>query len=599
MSYKINTTDGTLLVDLIDGRIDNNTTDLTLIGRNYTGYGELFNENFIKLLENFANTSAPSNPIRGQLWYDTSEGRLKIYDGTTFKSTDATISSATQPALLEGELWVDTANKQLKFSDGNQVYLAGPIYTGSQGVTGFDVQTILDRNGNPRVVARLMIGAQPVAIISRESFIAAQNITNFGTTIDAGINISSAYPEFTFHGSAESTNTLLDSSNNPYTTDDFLKVSENNTTTGSLHVKNDLGLIVGDDSDFIVKVEGTNVILRNQLSGSDMKFQIRQGLSNVEVITVDNSESRIGLWQSSPQFDVDINGDVRISGNLRVDGATTSLDVSTLRVEDKLIELAITSDSTLLTDVDVDGAGIVIRATGDDKSLTWNNTYNSWNSSTHFNVPTGFAYKIGFNNILTETALSSTVTSAAGLTQIGTLTNLDVDNINLNNATITTSVPLTITSAGDITVSSFSKILGVGTPDISDDPNTVATKEYVDDSYLDRDVWLSLDITGLTNTQIASILEDIIPGVTKNPGAYALIHCVSYAGSYTYNGGDGVSKSFVAVDKNGTENQSVVQDFSFSDVTDSVTLTVTRSLKRFIVNGLNQWTFDTDLVSSV
>jgi hypothetical protein len=59
MSYKINQTDGTLLVDLVDGRIDEDTTDIVLVGRNYTGYGEYLNENLIRMLENFANSSAP------------------------------------------------------------------------------------------------------------------------------------------------------------------------------------------------------------------------------------------------------------------------------------------------------------------------------------------------------------------------------------------------------------------------------------------------------------------------------------------------------------------------------------------------------------
>jgi hypothetical protein len=76
MSYKINQTDGTLLVDLVDGRIDEDTTDIVLVGRNYTGYGEYLNENLIRMLENFANSSAPSHPLRGQIWYDTSDGRL-------------------------------------------------------------------------------------------------------------------------------------------------------------------------------------------------------------------------------------------------------------------------------------------------------------------------------------------------------------------------------------------------------------------------------------------------------------------------------------------------------------------------------------------
>ena len=70
MSYRINRTDGELLVDLTDGIIDNTTTNLTLIGKNYQGFGELVNENFVKLLENFASTTQPTNPMTGQLWYD-------------------------------------------------------------------------------------------------------------------------------------------------------------------------------------------------------------------------------------------------------------------------------------------------------------------------------------------------------------------------------------------------------------------------------------------------------------------------------------------------------------------------------------------------
>ena len=86
MSYKLNKTDGTLLTDLIDGVLDTDTTDLALVGRNYTGFGEFLNENFIKLLENFANPNEPINPLRGQIWYDTSENKLKIFDGDEFQS---------------------------------------------------------------------------------------------------------------------------------------------------------------------------------------------------------------------------------------------------------------------------------------------------------------------------------------------------------------------------------------------------------------------------------------------------------------------------------------------------------------------------------
>jgi hypothetical protein len=145
MSYNLNKTDGSLLVELVDGRLDNSTTDLSLIGKNYKGFGEFLNENFIALLENFANTAPPSNPIKGQVWYDTSEGRLKVYDGTTFRSTDSTIFSSTQPAsLTQGDIWIDGTNSQMYFWDGSSLVLVGPQYSKTQTRSGNDVATVKD-----------------------------------------------------------------------------------------------------------------------------------------------------------------------------------------------------------------------------------------------------------------------------------------------------------------------------------------------------------------------------------------------------------------------------------------------------------------------
>ena len=109
MAYKLNKTDGTLLVDLIDGTIDVNSTSITLVGRNYTGYGEAFNENFIKLLENFSNTAAPSNPLQGQTWWDSAESRLKVYDGNAWKSSGGPFVDDTRPQMVAGDLWIDNA----------------------------------------------------------------------------------------------------------------------------------------------------------------------------------------------------------------------------------------------------------------------------------------------------------------------------------------------------------------------------------------------------------------------------------------------------------------------------------------------------------
>jgi hypothetical protein len=231
MSYKINTTDGRLLVDLVDGKVDITTTDLNLIGRNVSGFGEFLNENFIKLAENFANSAAPSSPLAGQMWYDTSEQRLKVFNGTQFKPTDTTVVSANEPTLLAGDIWIDTVGRQLYFSDGNGKVLAGPIYTTSQGETGFKIETLFDVSGNSKIVAKLLIGNSPVAIISKEEFTPSVAQVGFTGNIKAGFNISTFYSTFKFHGEANSAASLNDSNGVPFSTSTFLKTTGDNITT--------------------------------------------------------------------------------------------------------------------------------------------------------------------------------------------------------------------------------------------------------------------------------------------------------------------------------------------------------------------------------
>ena len=119
MSYIINKTDGSILTEILDGILDQTSTDLTLLGKNANSYGEFVNENFVHMLENFANTSSPNNPIVGQLWFDKTENRLKVYDGYGFKVTGGTIVSASVPSSIsQGDLWIDITRQQLYFNDG-------------------------------------------------------------------------------------------------------------------------------------------------------------------------------------------------------------------------------------------------------------------------------------------------------------------------------------------------------------------------------------------------------------------------------------------------------------------------------------------------
>jgi hypothetical protein len=128
MAYILNKTNGVIVATVQDAALDNSTS-LTFIGRNYAGYGEIQNENFVKLLENFANTTAPSKPLEGQLWFDTLNHNANVYDGTTWKplavsnvTTDS--SKPSNPKL--GDLWYDAAAQQLYAYNGSSFALIGP-----------------------------------------------------------------------------------------------------------------------------------------------------------------------------------------------------------------------------------------------------------------------------------------------------------------------------------------------------------------------------------------------------------------------------------------------------------------------------------------
>jgi len=158
MSYRLNKTDGTLLTELIDGKIDNTSTELTFIGKNYQGFGEFINENFIKLLESFANVSAPSKPIKGQLWFDTTNNRLKVFDGVTFRSTDNSVISTTAPLeKIEGDIWIDSSKDQMYYWTGSEWILVGPVYTKSQGLSGFKVETVKDNFALDKTILKLFV----------------------------------------------------------------------------------------------------------------------------------------------------------------------------------------------------------------------------------------------------------------------------------------------------------------------------------------------------------------------------------------------------------------------------------------------------------
>ena len=158
MAYKINNTFGTLLVTLADGTIDTTTTDLSLFGKGYAGFGEKLNENLVKLLENFNNTTAPTNKIQGQLWFDQTNKQVNVYDGTKFKPAGGPTNSITSPTnAVLGDEWFHTTNKQYYIYDGSGWTLIGPTTVVGSGVTQVTTETPEDNAGVRQSILKLVV----------------------------------------------------------------------------------------------------------------------------------------------------------------------------------------------------------------------------------------------------------------------------------------------------------------------------------------------------------------------------------------------------------------------------------------------------------
>ena len=602
MSYRLNKTDGTLLIDLIDGEIDSTSSDLIFVGRNYKGYGEFFNENFIALLENFANSAAPSRPLEGQLWYNTAAGRLEVYDGAGFKAAGGPSVQITFPNNpVAGDLFINSEDKQFFFYDGTSWILAGPMWTSGQGKSGFETNSVLDTLGRSRVVIKQFIQGSLVGVWSNIEFtpISGSSISGISNPIKKGFTPVDQ-DEFLWNGTVLNSQNLIDDVGTVRNASNFLPADSDGTTVGTLTIQNTGGLTIGTAQNNVQKIVGSSVVSEMGLLDNDYKIRVRSsafGSLIVDAIVIDSSTGYVGIFESAPQATLDVDGNVRIQGNLTVEGTTTNIDVATLQVEDINIELGITDDSTLLDDASVDDGGIILRASGIEKKLTWKVATDAWTSSRNFDLSSGFAYHVGGNEVLSQTALGATVTSADGLTSIGTLDELDVDNINLNGVTVTTTgAGLNINSAGTITLTSSQRITGLATPTSGTD---AANKDYVDNAFSTAPVILSLDITGLVAADVAYILEELVPASSKDNGTFAYLATIDTALGATVSGivvdirantdpdnGEVLALSKIAVDSNGTQNESVVQDVAANNTASgTVNLTVTRGFARIQVNG--------------
>ena len=300
MAYTINLTDGTIFATVADGTI-NTASSMTLVGKNYAGYGEFLDENFIHLLENGSNTTAPGAPLTGQLWWDKTNNVMKVYNGTTFKVISAATASSSAPTSnVAGDLWFDTTNQQLKVYNGSAFILVGPASTSGQGTSGAIVTTVQDTSLVDHVIVQLYVNNVIVAIVSKDATFTpgGAGITGFAT-VGPGIQLSTSVSGAVFGGTASDADAL-----DGLASTQFLRSDANDTTSGTLGVLNDTGLTVGTDQDARISVTTATsaVTIANQTSNANLVFQVNVAGTPTTAMTIFGANGVISGTQINANY---------------------------------------------------------------------------------------------------------------------------------------------------------------------------------------------------------------------------------------------------------------------------------------------------------
>jgi hypothetical protein len=255
MAYKVDKFNGTFLVNVADGSIDT-TTDLRFIGKNYAGYGEVQNENFLHLLENFANTSPPPRAQLGQIWYDSTSTvkKIKFWDGSQWKVASGALPQGTPPAgLSPGELWLDTTTNQVSVWTGTGFVLVGPENTPELESTTSISDIVKDTSGVNHTILRIIVEDSTVMVFSNTEFtlssiypwaqgkfsLIKKGATLAGPTSSDGV--TSLVSDFSIFGTASSAKGITGPNNEFLNHTQFVRQGQRNLFADS-------GLFIGDGS---------------------------------------------------------------------------------------------------------------------------------------------------------------------------------------------------------------------------------------------------------------------------------------------------------------------------------------------------------------
>jgi hypothetical protein len=393
MAYDINLTNGNLLATINDGEINTSSSSLSLIGRNVAVYGERVNENLVRLLENFANTSAPSAPLAGQLWYDSSAKQLKLYDSTSWQGISTYVKSATEPTGLEnGDMWFNTTTGQVyakQTSGPGGFRLIGPIAANGFGDTRLIAETFTsnDSSGNHEVLSLYMDGTR-LAVFSDDTQYTTGVYAGY-STVKPGININTTVTDAVFNGTATNAAAL-----NNLNSSQFMRSDVDSTNSANVTVAGQLVIGNGSqthllNSNVVVQSLG-NIgngagadsfsIIRNTITDSGVSLRARYSGADKDYVVVDAEEDRViinsdltvvgsfnAATATSLANPVQIGLSGNISGSASFDGTanitiTTTLDTERLKLSGGTMTGLLNADKGLIASSS--GAANLIHATG-------------------------------------------------------------------------------------------------------------------------------------------------------------------------------------------------------------------------------------------
>lgn len=405
MAYTINHTNPSNGSKTVEDKTVNTETSIGFPGKNYNGYGEIIAENFLHLLEHFANPTEPVNPVQGQLWYQTSASGnlLQVYDGARWTAAGGLKQSVSRPDAAvsnPGDLWSDTDRKQLYMWTGTAWVLIGPEY--SDGLASGTVsEVIFDTTDTARTVLKQYVNGVVVGIISTVQFVPKVNIPGFSTVYPGVTLAGSSYggsgtPKY--YGIAQAAETLRVSGSN-IDAAKFLRSDTESITNQKIKIKNNSGLEVGLDSQFAITVSGTSATLEHRAASSNINVKVSDVTGQRITIAHFNANGRLGVNNTAPDEAFHVTGNIKTDNNLLVTGNST-----------------ITGNTSITGTLGVTGTVTINDANTHNMLPVTNETYNLGSSLKRWNNI--YAKNITIGNIEADQIIGSVTGNASTATRL-------------------------------------------------------------------------------------------------------------------------------------------------------------------------------------